>query len=499
MPEYTSPGPTVEEIAAGPRPIEDVPTSSAGIAGETERGPVQPRLITNWTEYTSWYGGFVDCVVPPPSPNIYLPYSVRGFFENDGRRLYVARVAGPGSATAHGTLPGAGGDTTVEACGPGDWGNRVVVEVRNIEPEPERFAIQVFYFRDGVPAGGPRDRAPDAVEEFDGLAADSSLPNYAVTVVNAASRLIRIIDCPAAPAEALWPGLALQNGSSAAADAAAYDAGLSALGEIEEIGLMAVPDGTVIQTLGGALVDHCERRRDCFAVLSEPNDQPDIARVHPPRDSSYGAFYYPKLRVPAPHTPEGYLLVPPCGHVMGLIARVEMGRGIAKAPANEVVRGLLDADPLQFAITTNQQDSLNARSVNVIRDFRSSGRGVRVWGARTMSSDAQWRYINVRRLCIFLERSIRRGTQWAVSEPNAEPKWSAVRRSVESFLGMVWRDGALMGSRENDAFFVRCDRSTMTQDDLDNGRLVLLVGVAPVKATEFVILRISHGISTAAS
>jgi phage tail sheath protein FI len=168
-------------------------------------------------------------------------------------------------------------------------------------------------------------------------------------------------------------------------------------------------------------------------------------------------------------------------------ARTDTERGVFKAPANEVLRGVLD---LEYDINDGMQDDLNPKGVNVIRRF--PGRGIRVWGARTITSNALWKYVNVRRLFIFIEQSIDRGTQWAVFEPNSEPTWMAVRTSITNFLRTVWRNGALMGTTQDEAFFVRCDRTTMTQDDFDNGRLICLIGVAPVKPAEFVIFRISQ-------
>jgi phage tail sheath protein FI len=177
---------------------------------------------------------------------------------------------------------------------------------------------------------------------------------------------------------------------------------------------------------------------------------------------------------------------------------VDVERGVHKAPANEVVRGIVTRDlknnnkPLEFTLNKREHDILNPRGVNVIRDFRADGRDIRVWGARTMSSDSMWKYVNVRRLFIFIEQSIDRGTQWAVFEPNSEPTWIAVRTSITNFLRTIWRNGALMGTTQDEAFFVKCDRTTMTQDDFDNGRLICLIGVAPVKPAEFVIFRISQ-------
>jgi phage tail sheath protein FI len=513
MPEYRAPGVYVEEGAAGPRPIEGVSTSTAGFVGETERGPTRPRLVTSWQEYGRWFGGYIDRLPAPSRANFYLPYAVRGFFDNGGQRLYVARVIGAAAATAAVELPGSPGPTTIRANGPGDWGNlvRVVVGPASAaltadpaSPVAQWFRIQVLYCRDGF----TNPLVPETVEDFDDLSGDSTRTNFAQTVVNDGSRLITIVTCPGPVDGVSWPGLPLENGSYAAAAQADYlDAdtadpelrkGLAGLGVIRDISLMAIPDEVVIHQLAGDVQDACDGGRDRFAIHAELADEPDINQVQPLRDSSYGALYYPWVRVAAPHTPNGWALVPPQGHAAGIYARVDLERGVHKAPANEVVRGLIGRDlaggfePLSHTLSKAEQDILNPRGVNVIRDFRVDGRDIRLWGARTMSSDSLWKYVNVRRLFIFLEQSIGRGTQWAVFEPNSEPTWIAMRQSITNFLRTVWRNGALMGTTEDEAFFVRCDRTSMTQDDIDNGRLVCLIGIAPVKPAEFVIFRISQ-------
>jgi len=172
---------------------------------------------------------------------------------------------------------------------------------------------------------------------------------------------------------------------------------------------------------------------------------------------------------------------------MGIFSRSDQDRGVHKAPANEVVRGAVG---LKYLLNTGEQDILNPIGVNCIRSF--PGRGIRVWGARTLSSNTLWKYINVRRLFLFLEESIEEGTQWVVFEPNDEKLWARVKQTITQFLTRVWKDGALMGTTTEEAFFVRCDRTTMTQDDIDNGRLIVLIGVAPVKPAEFVIFRIAQ-------
>jgi phage tail sheath protein FI len=180
-------------------------------------------------------------------------------------------------------------------------------------------------------------------------------------------------------------------------------------------------------------------------------------------------------------------LVPPGGHVAGIYARSDTERGVHKAPANEAVRGAQD---VEFCVTPGEQAILNPKGVNVIRAF--PGRGILVWGARTLSSNTLWKYINVRRLFNYVEESIDEGTQWVVFEPNDEKLWKRVVQTITQFLTRVWKDGALMGTKAEEAFFVKCDRSTMTQDDIDNGRLVCLIGIAPVKPAEFVIFRIAQ-------
>jgi phage tail sheath protein FI len=532
MPEYLAPGVYVEEVATGPRPIEGVSTSTTGFVGETERGPLKPRLITSWQDYQRWFGGYID---RPPfnATNLYLPYAVRGFFDNGGQRLFVARVIGAAAVPATLTLGPAATATTLRASGPGVWGNRVLVAVKKASavdalaaappansPLSRWFRLQLLYFKDGIPdpfvdptdptkLADPNRRTPDAFEDFDNVTSDPTQANFVKTVVNGASQLIEVIDCLGAPAAAAFDkDRHLANGTYAAPvqtdylDANTLDPeqrkGLAGLSTIRDISLVAIPDTVVIPGLADDLQNACDATRDRFAIHSVVPDSGDVSAVRPFRDSSYGAIYYPQLLVSAPHTPDGWRYVPSAGHVAGIYARVDVDRGVHKAPANEVILGIITRDlangrkPLSHTLNKREQDILNPRGVNVIRDFRTDGRDIRVWGARTMSSDSMWKYVNVRRLFIFIEQSIDRGTQWAVFEPNSEPTWIAIRTSITNFLRTIWRNGALMGTSEEEAFFVKCDRTTMTQDDFDNGRLICLIGVAPVKPAEFVIFRISQ-------
>ena len=272
--------------------------------------------------------------------------------------------------------------------------------------------------------------------------------------------------------------------------------GLFSLRNIEDVSIVAVPGrtGTALQN---AIINHCEIARYRFAVLDAqrpPRDAiADVINQRQQFDTKYAALYHPWLLIPPPFpinptAPPEYP-IPPSGHVAGVYARTDIERGVHKAPANEVVRGIVG---LQRLLNKGEHDILNPSptNINVVRDFRPNGRGIRVYGGRVITSDTDFKYVNVRRLLIFIEASIDRGLQWVVFEPNAEPLWARVRRSIANFLTVVWRNGALEGTKVEEAFFVKCDRTTMTQTDIDSGRLICIVGVAPVKPAEFVIVRI---------
>jgi hypothetical protein len=277
--------------------------------------------------------------------------------------------------------------------------------------------------------------------------------------------------------------------------------GLEALGEIDDIAIVALPDGgayddtTLCEQAADRLIGHAELLRYRIAVIDGPqgSSMNEIRAFRGKFDSKYAALYHPWIEILDPTerasqgAPPQRLLLPPSGFVTGIYARSDIERGVHKAPANEVVRGLTR---FEANINKPRQDVLNPEGINALRFFE--GRGNRVWGARTISSDPEWKYVNVRRLFIYIEHSIDRGTQFAVFEPNNERLWAIIRQTVEDFLLVLWKDGALLGTKPEEAFFVRCDRTTMTQNDLDNGRLICLIGVAPTKPAEFVIFRIGQ-------
>jgi phage tail sheath protein FI len=284
-------------------------------------------------------------------------------------------------------------------------------------------------------------------------------------------------------------------------DATIKATGLAALGEIDDIAIVAAPDAATYLTVdecftaAQALIAHAENLRYRIAVVDPPAESSlnEVRHYRGRFDSKYAAMYYPWVELLDPTqraamgAPPPRITLPPSGFVTGIYARSDTERGVFKAPANEVVRGLTR---FELNINKGRQEVINPEGINALRFFE--GRGNRVWGARTMSSDPEWKYVNVRRLFIFLEHSIDKATQWAVFEPNNERLWANVRQMVEDFLLVQWRDGALLGSKPEEAYFVRCDRTTMTTNDLDNGRLICLIGVAPTKPAEFVIFRIGQ-------
>jgi len=528
MPEYLSPGVYVEEFEMGAKPIEGVSTSTAGFLGETERGPANTaKLVTSFTQFMRIYGGYVQ--------GSYLAYAVDGFFRNGGQRCFIGRIVRTGAAPSSLTS----GDLTFTSVGEGSWGNRVTILIENASNDPNDtnaagtryFKLTAAYWSASLPdlsiPAPPKDQnralrdlidSASKVEVFDNLSEDTTSPDHYLRKLgdplNNLSYLV-VLSGTGRPAntdggnffEPLIGGLdAIGSPPAAAPEFTREDflgdpnatpgnkRGLTAFTDIDEISIVYVPDLHIVAAAGrSTLIDdilsHCEVLKDRFAVLDVPVNTADISGLtitSVARPSKYGAIYYPWIKVFDPLRQQ-QKLIPPGGYVSGIYARTDTERGVHKSPANEIVRGAID---LEFSLTKGEQGILNPRGINVIRSF--TGRGILVWGARNMILDPLWKYINVRRLFIYIEESIEEGTQWVVFEPNNEKLWGRVRATITQFLTRVWKDGALMGTKPEEAFFVKCDRTTMTQDDIDNGRLICIIGVAPVKPAEFVIFRIAQ-------
>jgi phage tail sheath protein FI len=385
----------------------------------------------------------------------------------------------------------------------------VAADVVTVEQPIERpiFENDRLYLVEAEMTAQFANAAGDTAQEiFPNLRLSGDGPASLVRALETRSRLVRATAGPALswqptefPAAAGGSWLRLTGGddglgSLSPADFIGVDGGsgartgIVALEDVDEIAICAVP-GIWSGSVQSALVTHCESLKDRFAILDPKNDLgiEGIQEFRAPYDTRYAALYYPWLFTQHPISGAD-VEVPPAGHLAGIYARTDVERGVHKAPANAVIRGIRLRDGIAQDITKRHQDLLNPKGINALRFF--PGMGHRVWGARTLSSDSAWKYINVRRLFIFLEESIDKGTQWVVFEPNGEPLWALVRQTVANFLGTVWRSGALAGTTADEAFFVACDRTTMTEDDVQNGRLVCVIGVAPVYPAEFVIFRI---------
>jgi uncharacterized protein len=513
MPEYLHPGVYIEEIERGPRPIEGVPTSTAALLGEAERGSTMPKLVTSYKDYQRWFGDVFH-------PNKFLPYAANGFFENGGKRAYIARLVGDDAKTASAEF---GSDFLISAAGPGLWGTRVFAKIspgttKDKDGKSVGFRLQLAYWNEGdapfdtfLPENRLKTPRPKLVEDFDDLVTDETSPDFYGKRVpfidldkgdanqgQESSALAMLVRKPgvaagARPADGAQP---LANGSDANAALGTDDfeglpiaggRGIQGLKALEldpyrDVALVHAPG--VIPDVSKIIVTHCEKLRFRFAVIDSAKGQDSGDPRNTINDSSYAAFYYPWILTSDPRT-GARKLIPPGGHVLGVYARTDTERGVFKAPANEIVRGAL---AIETDINDEIQDMLNPKGVNAIRTF--PGRGIRVWGARTITSNALWKYVSVRRLFIFLERSIYEGTQWVVFEPNDDRLWARVVDTIRLFLRTQWRLGALFGRTEQEAFFITCDRTTMSQDDILNGRLICEIGIAPVRPAEFVIFRI---------
>ncbi len=535
--DYFAPGVYVEEINQGSRPIEGVSTNVAGFVGFTEdiRNGAElykPILVTNWSQYLNYFGrpnsdGYTDF-------NAYLPFAVNGFFLNGGGRCWICSVG------TH--LPGK--QPTPEQTGlevPTRGRNRpslrlgfknpranlppVTIEIEDSGPKPtegEAPENTGEFFTIKVKQG---DRV---VEQFENLTmnreVDSQVADYVVNRV-AQSQILQVADIsqvgrPLArrPANGRFqlnlPQVAStpQNLTRDLKGSQDDRTGVQGMFEIDEINILACPDlmrvyeeGLIsleqVHDIMGLQIGLCEGSMN-GSIPNPPNRMvvldPPPEKVKPQevaqwlQDSNlrsmFAALYYPWVTTTNPK--DGKTInIPPCGHVMGVWSRNDETRGVYKAPANETPRGIID---LAYDTNFREQELLNPMGINCIRKFPN--RGIRIWGARTLVEPdiTEWRYINVRRLISYIEKSIELGTQWVVFEPNDEDLWARVARVVSNFLERLWREGALFGASPEQAFYVKCDGELNTPETMMLGRLYVEVGVCPVRPAEFVIFRISQ-------
>ena len=507
---YLTPGVYVEEIPAAQKPLEGVSTSVAAFIGLAPGGPVNtPMRIANWSQFANIFGDASNPDAGPFMQDAYLAHSVYGFFQNGGTLCWVIRIGADENGSAPPTqaaLPAAG-DTSVEtlrAIAREGVEGPVTVEISEEEsgqPADESKPEEKTY-RLVVTAG-------DEKEEYDGLSMKGR--SNLRTKVNSASKLIKIEETGASLPEAQRapkPGKYVLAASAASAEPLTSGdiegdpsrrRGIGGLVAIDEVSIVCCPDAVTLlngddvmfRDAQGKMISHCESLGDRMCILDTPPDlipqdvlewRKDTAGY----DSKMAALYWPWIEVIDPLSKRP-IMVPPSGHVAGLWARTDDTRGVHKAPANEVVMG---ATSLAFQLTSVEQGELNRLGINCIRAF--SGRGIRVWGARTLSSDPEWRYINVRRLFNFVSQTLMEGTQWSVFEPNDQRLWLKLRASVSNFLTNLWRGGALFGASPDQAFFVKCDSETNPPEVIEAGQVIVEVGISPVKPAEFVIFRLSQ-------
>ena len=528
MPEYLSPGVYIQEVDTGPRPIEGVGTAMAAFVGFAPSGPAnQPVLITNWSQYVDTFGSLEEGGRRNPHlGGAYLSHAVYGYFLNGGGRCYVARIT-PSDGKSNGK---AGGTKLPAAQLPGRAGKGLPSLTATAKTTPS----QDIQLEVAPPTTTGDDPAPEGTftlkvrmggteEVYENVSLAKRGAKNVVETVNQASKLVTLLEVPGQGALAeRTPGLGTytlkgpeqtavvpQIRSQHFVGDVTERSGLEGLEVADDVTMVCCPDVysafplkpddsddakkealDKIKAVQLAMIAHCERLGDRIAIIDPPPGlSPQQMKKWRERDSNYdskyAAVYYPWLRVDGP---DGSPIdVPPSGHIAGVYARNDNERGVHKAPANEVVRGALSPE---LQITKGEQDVLNPIGVNCIRTF--VGRGTRVWGARTLSSDPAWRYVSVRRLFNFVEESIERGTQWVVFEPNDADLWARVRRDVGAFLTGVWRDGMLFGATPAEAFFVKCDAENNPPDVRDRGQLVIDIGMAPVKPAEFVVFRFSQ-------
>ena len=506
MPTYLTPGVYVEEIPSANKPIEGVGTSIAAFVGLLPGGPTNtPMRISNWAQFAKIFGDPENPDNGPFMEGAYLAHSVYGFFQNGGSLCWVVRVgADDGGSRPRAALPAAG-DSAVEAFsavalkGAPDG---VKVEITEEPSTGEKDADKTYKVT--VTAGSE-------TEEYEGLTLKKGRTNIA-TKVNASSKLVKIEETGASlpeaqrvPATGTYT-LSIPKAAAGSLDSTHFEGdvasrkGMGGLAAVDEITMLIMPDAWSLKTNGndvairdlqGKMIAHCENMGDRMAILDAPPDMlpQEILEWRMSTagyDSKMAALYYPWIEIMDPISKRP-MMVPPSGHVAGVWCRVDGQRGVHKAPANEVVLGV---NGLAMQVTQAEQGGLNKSGINCIRAF--PGRGIRIWGARTLSSDPEWRYINVRRLFNYIAESIIEGTQWSVFEPNDERLWSKLRTSATNFLSRTWRDGALFGSTPAEAFYVKCDAETNPPEVIEAGQVVCEIGVSPVKPAEFVIFKLSQ-------
>ncbi len=488
------PGVYIEEVPSGVRTITGVATSVTAFVGRALRGPVDadvaasPTRVSSFAEYARVFGGLAnDCP---------MSFAVAHYFDNGGADALIVRVTNGAAAPA--TL--AIGDLTLTAANPGVWGNGVTAAIDHSDGVGGVLAAPLFNL-------ALRDAAADVTERWFGLSMDAASPRFAVRVLEQSALVRGTAGGNNRPV--VTPATALANGNDGtpvtavqitAAGLEANRRGIFALDRADLFNLLVIPpfapgDDVEAAELGGALA-FCRRRR-AMLLVDPPAAVNSVAAAITfantlTRDENI-AFYFPRLRAPNPLRENRIESYAPCGAVAGAIARTDAARGVWKSAAGLEVT-LNGASELALRLNDADNGQLNPLGINCLREFATIGRVI--WGARTLrGADAlasEWKYLAVRRTALFLEESLYRGTQWVVFEPNDEPLWAQIRLNVGAFMQNLFRQGAFQGRTPREAYFVKCDRETTTQNDINLGIVNIFVGFAPLKPAEFVVIKLQQ-------
>lgn len=474
MANYLRPDVYVEEMSTGEKPIQSVSTSIGAFIGKTPRGVVGKSVeVSSWTDFVNKFA--LGCKSPFLADSD-LSYAVFGFFQNGGARCKIVRVASPTATVSKIALALDG--LEIKAKEVGEWGNNLGVKV---VANSTNFDVLVYANN-------------ELVETLENLSNTKGNANYFVNYINEVSKFI-CVDPSTEKSLAVTSDIkALATGDNADNSLTNTDytgaKGLLALDESLDVNLVAIPGLSAEAEVGKALVEYCDNRNDCFAIVDCKAKTVEEAKTF--REGiggTNGAIYYPygKITDPLGRNSSSLKNCPPSGHVMGVYARIDNLRGVHKAPAGEecTVRGFVALD---ITLTKSDIEVLNPIGVNCI--ISKPNKGIIVWGARSLSDSLNKRYVSDVRFDIMIRTSLYEGTQWAVFEPNNHELWEKVDTALRSFLDTKWREGALRGATSEEAYYVKCDSELNNDDTINNGQLISEIGYAKQKPSEFVRVKI---------
>ena len=504
----TYPGVYIEEVPSGVRTITGVATSITAFIGRALRGPVnQPVRIQSFGEFERLFGGLWQ--------DSTMSYALQHYFLNGGIDALVVRIvhggdADPDNDAATATTPAGGvGGLDLEAASEGEWGNRLQV----IVDDQTRDSSDTALFNLTIQELASADSSAEVVasESFLNVSVDTASPRYINNILEHRSALVRVVGTPPANAPNNASELLTGGSDGARLEFGDYEGsesaktGIFALEDADLFNLLCIPPFTrdipVATSTWTAALRYCKDRRAMLIVDPDPNwSTPDAVVT----DSQAGSglftlrdenavLNYPRVKMADPLQENRLEEFAPCGVVAGIYARTDSSRGVWKAPAG-LDAGLVGVRELAYKMTDGENGKINPIGVNALRTFPVIGNVV--WGARTLEGAdilaSEWKYIPVRRLALFIEESLYRGTQWVVFEPNDEPLWAQIRLNIGAFMQDLFRQGAFQGASPREAYLVKCDKETTTQNDIDRGIVNIVVAFAPLKPAEFVVIKIQQ-------